>query len=72
MVLTQAQTEFIKSNGLSVAEANGTFTLHYPTHECRGLSEPEVNHILNEYISGKYCSYKPAVKNYVSSMIRDD
>ena len=72
MTLTQAQTEFLITNGLSVTEANGTFTLHYPNHECGGLSEPEVNHIINEYISGKYCSYKPAVKNYASSMARDD
>jgi len=72
MTFTQTQNEFLKTNSLSVTEENGTFTLRYPNHECRGLSEPEVNHILNEYISGKYCSYKPAVKNYVSSMARDD
>ena len=72
MTLTQAQTEFVKANGLTITEENGTFRLQYPDHECGGLSEPEINHILNEYISRKYCSYKPAVKNLVSSMARDD
>lgn len=72
MTLTQVQTEFLKTNGLSVTEESGTFTLHYPNHECSGLSGSEINHILNEYISGKYCSYKPAEKNFVSSMARDD
>lgn len=72
MTLSRTQVEFLTSNGLSVTEESGTFTLHYPNHKCSGLSEPEINHILDEYISGKYCSYKPAVKNYVSSMARDD
>ena len=72
MTLSLKQAEFLTSNGLSVTEENGTFTLHYPNHKCSGLSEADINHILNEYISGKYCSYKPAVKNYVSSMARDD
>lgn len=72
MTLTQAQTEFLTTNGLSVTEESGTFTLHYPNHKCSGLSEADINHILNEYISGKYCSYKPAVKVFISSMARDD
>ena len=72
MTLTQTQTEFLAANGLSVTEESGTFTLHYPNHECSGLSEPEIKHILDEYISGKYCSYKPAVKVFISSMARDD
>ena len=72
MTLSLKQAEFLTSNGLSVTEESGTFTLHYPNHECSGLSEPEINHILDEYISGKYCSYKPVVKVFISSMARDD
>lgn len=72
MTLSQTQVEFLTKNGLAVTEEKGTFTLHYPNHECSGLSEPEINHILDEYISGKYCSYKPAVKVFISSMARDD
>lgn len=72
MTFTQVQTEFLTTNGLSVTEESGAFTLHYPDHECSGLSGSEINHILNEYISGKYCSYKPMEKDFVSSMARDD
>lgn len=38
MTFTQVQTEFLTTNGLSVTEESGTFTLHYPDHECSGLS----------------------------------
>lgn len=72
MILTQSQTEFLVLNDLSITEENGTYTLHYPNHECSGLSESEIKHILNVYISRKYCSYKPAVKESVSNMQRDD
>lgn len=32
MNLTQTQTELLTTNGLSITETNGTFTLHYPDH----------------------------------------
>jgi hypothetical protein len=72
MTLTIEQNEFLTNNGFSVTEENGTFTLHYPDHKCGGLSAPEIDHILNEYISGKYCSLRPKESEYTSTMERDD
>lgn len=70
--LTDAQKQFLDKNGMSVTEENQTFTLHYVDHECKGLSEYEIKHTIDEYISGKYCSYKPTPVIHESKMARDD
>ncbi len=70
--LTDAQKQFLNKNGLSVTEENQTYTLHYVDHECKGLSEYELKHTIDEYISGKYCSYKPTTIMHASDMARDD
>lgn len=70
--LSDAQKQFLDKNGLSVTEENQTYTLHYVDHECKGLSECELKHTIDEYISGKYCSYKPNPTIHEANMARDD
>ena len=70
--LTDAQKQFLDKNGLSITEENQTYSLHYVDHECKGLSDYELKYTINEYISGKYCSYKPSVEIYSSTIERDD
>ena len=66
------QKEFMEKNNLHVSENEDSYTLHFENHSCRGLTEKEIKYIIDQYISGKYCSYKPAVLQHESSMNRDD
>ena len=69
--LNDALKSFLTDNSLSVTEENGSYTLHYINHSCGDLSEKEVKYIISQYLSGKYCSYKPVLSSN-TNMPHDD
>lgn len=70
--LNEKQKEFLVRNGLSISREKEGYSLHFTDHSCIGLSEKELKYTINQYISGKYCTYKPTPLSNCSSMSRDD
>ena len=66
------QKEYLRNNGMSISENKGEYTLHYDTHSCSGLSEKEVKYIIDQYISGAYCSYRPVNSKSILHTLTDD
>ena len=70
--LSLEQKDYMLQNDMSVSENSGEYTLHYDNYSYRGLSDKEVKYIIDQYISAKYCSYRPREIKYVASITRDD